>query len=74
MHRPRAGDRVLAFAVGDGKGGFREVDTVAVEGFQHRVVAVVDVDGDEREDLVYECFGQSPGGHLGVAFGVGCGG
>ncbi|MCB9705496.1 MAG: VCBS repeat-containing protein [Myxococcales bacterium] len=68
--RDRHGDLVLL--VGDGRGAFYEEDKVALAGIQHRVVDVVDVDGDERLDLVYECFGQSPGGHVGVVFGTGC--
>lgn len=62
----------LTVSKGDGKGGFGEPDVLALDGFQHRVVAVVDIDRDERLDVVYECFGQHPGGHLGVAFGTGC--
>ena len=63
---------VLSVYAGDGKGGFNEEDALTLDGFQHRVVGVVDIDGDERLDVVYECFGQIPGGHLGVAFGTGC--
>lgn len=63
---------VLVVYAGDGKGEFRERDTLALTGVRHRIVAVVDIDGDERLDVVHECFGQSPGGHLGVVFGAGC--
>jgi hypothetical protein len=64
---------VLVVHAGDGKGGFREEDALTLDGLQHRVTAVVDIDGDEHLDIVYECFAQSPGAHLGVAFGTGCG-
>jgi hypothetical protein len=64
---------LLTVHAGDGKGGFREVDSMKLDGLQHQVVAVVDIDADERLDVVYQCFGQSPGGHLGVMFGTGCG-
>lgn len=63
---------VLMVHAGDGKGNFHEVDARALDGIQHRVVAVVDIDGDEHLDVVHQCYGQSPGGHLGVAFGTGC--
>jgi len=63
---------VLQVSAGDGKGGFSEVDTLTLDGFQHRVVAVADIDGDKHLDVVHECYGQSPGAHVGVAFGTGC--
>lgn len=63
---------VLAVHAGDGKGGFGERDVLALGDCQHRIVAVVDIDGDEHLDVVHECFGQSPGGHLGALFGTGC--
>lgn len=50
---------------GDRGGRFHAASTLAY-------VGVVDIDGDERLDVVYECFAQIPGGHLGVAFGTGC--
>jgi hypothetical protein len=64
----------LAVSAGDGGGKFRALELRALDGLQHRVVAVVDIDGDERLDVVYECFGQHPGAHVGVAFGTGCAG
>lgn len=65
-------DGALRVYAGDGEGHFRDADTLPLAGFQHRVVAVLDIDDDHHLDVVHECFGQSPGGHLGVAFGTGC--
>ena len=65
-------DGALRVYAGDGKGRFHEADTLTLGGLQNRVVAVLDIDADHHLDVVYECFGQSPGGHLGVAFGTGC--
>lgn len=62
----------LTVHAGDGEGGFREIDTHPLQGLQHHIVAVTDIDGDEHLDVVYQCYGQSPGGHLGVLFGVRC--
>lgn len=74
-HVYEASGGVLTVHAGDGEGNFTaEQDARGLDGLQHRVVAVVDIDADERLDVVYECFGQSPGGHLGVAFGTGCAG
>ncbi len=65
-------DGELSVYAGDGKGGFREEDTRTLDGYQHHVIAVLDIDDDHHLDVVYECFGQIPGSHLGVAFGTGC--
>lgn len=62
----------LAILAGDGAGGFDPRGAVPLAGFRHRVIGVVDVDGDGHLDVVHECFGQSPGGHVEVLFGSGC--
>ncbi|MCA9663679.1 MAG: VCBS repeat-containing protein, partial [Myxococcales bacterium] len=69
---PSAKGGRLVLLLGDGKGRFTAEDTIDLAGHQHRVVAITDIDGDEKLDAVYECFGQSPGAHIGVIFGTGC--